>query len=94
VPAAEVPVSEPPPPFGEFTGEWTWFEPNVIALAEALRSVYENRAEAARRGEEAAKRVARTHAWAQITPLYLERIAQLTGSPCPAEEPALAAAQP
>jgi glycosyltransferase involved in cell wall biosynthesis len=94
VPAAEVPVSEPPPPFGEFTGEWTWFEPNVIALAEALRSVYENRAEAARRGEEAAKRVARTHAWAQITPLYLERIAQLNGSPCPAEEPALAAAQP
>jgi glycosyltransferase involved in cell wall biosynthesis len=93
LPAAEVPVTEPPPPFGEFTAPWTWFEPDVIALAETLRAIYEDRAEAARRGLRAAERISRTHAWPQITRLYLERIAHLTGLPASAEEiPALAGA--
>jgi glycosyltransferase involved in cell wall biosynthesis/tetratricopeptide (TPR) repeat protein len=93
LPAAEVPVSEPPPPLGEFTGAWTWFEPDVIVLAETLRAIYEDRAEAARRGERAAERISRTHAWPQVTRLYLERIAQLTGLAASAEElPALAGA--
>ncbi len=79
VPAVEVPVTEPPPPFGEFTAEWSWFEPDLIALAEALRAIYENRAEAARRGQLAAEHVARTHTWPRVTQLYLDRIAHLTG---------------
>jgi glycosyltransferase involved in cell wall biosynthesis len=94
LPAAEVPVTEPPPPFGEFTGPWTWFEPDVIALAETLRAIYEDRAEAARRGQRAAERISRTHAWPQVTRLYLERIAHLTGLASAAEElPALAGAR-
>ena len=67
----------------------------MIALAETLRAIYEDRAEAARRGERAAERISRTHAWPQVTRLYLERIAHLTGLAPPAEElPALVATQP
>lgn len=81
LPATEVPVTEPPPPFGEFTGTWTWFEPDLNALAETLRCIYENRAEALRRGQRAAELVARSYAWPQVTPLYLDRIAHLTAVP-------------
>jgi hypothetical protein len=66
----------------------------VIALAETLRAIYEDRAEAARRGQRAAERISRTHAWPQVTRLYLERIAHLTGLASAAEElPALAGAR-
>jgi glycosyltransferase involved in cell wall biosynthesis len=77
--ATEVPVTDAPPPLGEFTGEWTWFEPDLVELVAKLRAVYENREEAAQRGRLAAERVAKTHAWPRITNLYLDRIAHLTG---------------
>jgi glycosyltransferase involved in cell wall biosynthesis len=81
IPAAEVSVPDPPPPIGEFTSEWTWFEPDLVELAAALRAIYENREEAARRGSIAAERIAQTHAWPQVTQLYLDRVAHLTGLP-------------
>jgi glycosyltransferase involved in cell wall biosynthesis len=91
--AIEVPVPDPPPPLGEFTREWTWFEPDLVELAAKLRAVYENREEAAQRGRLAAERIAKTHAWPRITNLYLDRIAQLTGMSRPTTTPQLDAAQ-
>jgi glycosyltransferase involved in cell wall biosynthesis len=79
IPATEVPVPDPPPPFGEFTCEWTWFEPDLVELAAALRAVYENREEASRRGRIAAEQILQTHSWPRITRLYLDRIEHLTG---------------
>jgi glycosyltransferase involved in cell wall biosynthesis len=76
--ATETRVPDIPPSFGEFSGEWTWFEPDLAELASAMRSVYENREEAAERGARAARQIAQTHAWANVLPKYLERIAQLT----------------
>lgn len=78
VPAREVPVPEPPPPFGEFVGEWTWFEPDVTALARTMRYVYEHRDEAAGRGRNAARAIRRTHTWDRVLPAYVERVARLT----------------
>jgi glycosyltransferase involved in cell wall biosynthesis len=78
IPAKEVEVPEAPPPLGELVGEWTWFEPDVAALASAMRGMYENRDEAARRGRNAAAAIRRTHAWERIVPVYMERIAGLT----------------
>jgi glycosyltransferase involved in cell wall biosynthesis len=77
--ARETAVPDEPPPFGEFTSEWTWFEPDLVELAAALRAVYENRGEAARKGTLAATRIARTHAWPEVMKLYFDRIARLTG---------------
>ena len=50
-------MPDPPPPFGEFTSERTWFEPDLVEPA-ALRAIYENREEAARRGNIAAEPIA------------------------------------
>ena len=50
----------------------------MVALAAALRAVYENREEAARRGALAASRILETHSWQGIIPPYLSRIAELT----------------
>jgi glycosyltransferase involved in cell wall biosynthesis len=90
LPAIEVPVTEPPPPLGEFSGEWTWFEPSLCDLSEALRNIYEQRHLAAQRGQRAAARVARTHTWPRITERYIERIAQLTTVPAAHPLPAFA----
>jgi glycosyltransferase involved in cell wall biosynthesis len=79
VSAREVSVADPAPPFGAFSRDWTWFEPDLVELGNTLRAVYEDRDEAERRGEQAAKQILQTHAWASIMPLYVERIAQLTG---------------
>ena len=79
IPATEVAVPDPPPPFGEFTSEWTWFEPDLVELAATLRAIYEDREEAARRGHIAAERIAQTHTWPHIIGLYLDRVAHLTG---------------
>ena len=78
IPAREVAITEPPPPLGKFTSEWTWFEPDVKVLAETMRHVFENRDEAMQRGRSAAERVARTLTWDHVTKIYLERIARLT----------------
>jgi glycosyltransferase involved in cell wall biosynthesis len=77
IPAREVAVPEPPPPFGEFVGEWTWFEPDVTTLARTMRHVYDHRDEAVGRGRNAAKAIRRTHTWDLILPAYMQRIAHL-----------------
>src|SRR5271165_3638996 len=78
--ATETPVADPPPPFGEFSREWTWFEPDLVELAATLRAIYEDRDEANRRGALAGERVLRTHSWPRIMPLYVERIRRLMAS--------------
>jgi len=78
VPAVETEVQESLPPFGEFVSEWSWFEPDVPALAKAMRHVYENRDEAASRGRKGAKAIRQNHTWDKITSLYLKRIIKLT----------------
>jgi glycosyltransferase involved in cell wall biosynthesis len=84
--ATEVRVPDPPPPFGEFSSEWSWFEPDLVELTSALRSIYENRQEAEKRGVFAAGKIAQTHPWSHIMRIYLRRIAELTSL---AEEPVL-----
>jgi glycosyltransferase involved in cell wall biosynthesis len=85
VPATETPVADPPPPFGEFSREWTWFEPDLVELAATLRAIYEDRDEAKRRGALAGERVLKTHAWRRIMPLYTARIRRLVASTPDAE---------
>jgi glycosyltransferase involved in cell wall biosynthesis len=74
IPAKEVEVPEPAPPLGPLTGNWTWFEPNVAALAHTLRHVFEHRDEAASKGRAAAAAIQRGFTWKRILPIYLERI--------------------
>jgi glycosyltransferase involved in cell wall biosynthesis len=74
VPARRALVPEPPPPLGALAGDFTWFEPDVDALAARMREVFENRAEAARRGAAAANHIRRTLAWQCVSRLYLERV--------------------
>lgn len=78
IPATVGLVSDDPPPLGELTGKFTWFEPDLRELTSTLRQVYEHRKEAARRGALAAERIKTTHAWPRIAELYLERIRHLT----------------
>ena len=78
IPAREIAVTEPPPPLGKFSSEWTWFEPDVTVLAQTMRRVFEDREEAMRRGRGAAERVARTLSWDHVTKMYLDRIGRLT----------------
>ena len=78
LPAQEVRVPDPPPPLGEFTGEWTWFEPDVAALARTMRHVYENRVEARERGKKAAHAIRQTLTWDRVLPEYLRRMEYLT----------------
>lgn len=80
LPAREVDVPEPPPPLGEFAGQWTWFEPDVTVLAHTMRHVYEHREEAADRGRKASEAIRRTFTWERVLPMYLQRMAQLTGA--------------
>jgi glycosyltransferase involved in cell wall biosynthesis len=81
--AAEVSVPDPVPPLGPLSSEWTWFEPDVAALAQTMRHVYEDRDEAAARGRKAAAVIQRSLAWERILPLYLERMARLVGMVAP-----------
>jgi glycosyltransferase involved in cell wall biosynthesis len=80
VPARRALVPEAPPPLGELAGDFTWFEPDVDALAARLREVYESRAEAARRGAAGAEHVRRTLTWQRIGRLYLDRVEALVGA--------------
>lgn len=77
IPAQLVEVPEPPPPAGPLSGQWTWFEPNVAALAAAMRHVFEHRDEAASRGRLAAEAIGRGFTWKRILPIYLERTQRL-----------------
>ncbi len=78
IPATEVEIPEPPPTLGELVGDWTWFEPDVAAIATTMRRIYENRDEAARRGRNAAVAIRRMHTWERIMPTYMEGIVRLT----------------
>jgi glycosyltransferase involved in cell wall biosynthesis len=77
LPSKEVGVPEPLPPVGRLSGDWTWFEPSVAALAQTMRHVYENRAEAADRGRKAAAAIELGFTWKRILPIYVERIGRL-----------------
>jgi glycosyltransferase involved in cell wall biosynthesis/tetratricopeptide (TPR) repeat protein len=77
IPAREVEVPEPPPPVGPLSGDWTWFEPNIAALAQTMRHVYEHRDESAGRGRNAAVAIERGFTWKTIQPIYIERIRRL-----------------
>lgn len=79
VSASEAAVPEDPPPLGEMAGEFTWFEPDVSELAQTMFHVYQHREEAAERGRRAAAAVQRTLTWEHILPMYLERVAHLSG---------------
>jgi hypothetical protein len=50
----------------------------LAELGNALREIYENQGEAARRGTLAGQLILQTHAWPRIMPLYLDRITRLT----------------
>jgi glycosyltransferase involved in cell wall biosynthesis len=78
IPAREVPVPETPPPLGEFSGPWTWYEPDVVSLALTMRQVYEHADEAKRRGILASERILQKLSWEKILPLYHARIEALT----------------
>jgi glycosyltransferase involved in cell wall biosynthesis len=85
LPATEVPVPDSAPPLGPLSGEWTWFEPDVSALARTLRHAYEHREEAAARGRKGAIRIQKSLTWEHVLPLYLDRAARLVelGEPQP-----------
>ena len=76
--AKEVEAPDDPPPVGELSREWTWFEPDLVELADTLRKVYDNREEAAQRGHAAGEAAASKYSWRRITQLYLDRIRALT----------------
>ncbi|MDE3137260.1 MAG: glycosyltransferase family 4 protein, partial [Acidobacteriota bacterium] len=80
VPARRVLVPEPAPPLGALAGDFTWFEPDVDALAARLREVYENRVEAARRGAAGSEHIRHTLAWQRIGRLYLDRVEALVST--------------
>lgn len=83
VPATEIPNPDAAPPVGPLSCEWTWFEPDVAALARTLRHVYEHREEAAARGRNAAARIKNSLTWERVLPLYLDRMAHLLEMPAP-----------
>ena len=86
IPGKEAHVPEPPPPLGKLSGEWTWFEPDLRALAEAMRRAYDDREALAERGRLAAERVRTTHGWERIVKLYRERILSLCNTRARSEE--------
>lgn len=77
--AEEVEVPDEPPPLGDLSGGFTWFEPDFGELVLTLRRVYENREETSERGRAAAKYVQKEFTWTQITSLYAARIRELVG---------------
>ena len=78
IPAKSAKVPDAPPAFGALAGDWTWFAPDVAALARTMRHVYEHGDEAAERGRKAAKAIRNTHTWDRVVSTYVARIAQLT----------------
>jgi glycosyltransferase involved in cell wall biosynthesis len=74
VSAREEIVPDEPPPLGELTGPFTWFEPDFAELLRTLRHVYDHRKEAAQRGLLAAKHIRQHFAWPRITQMYMDRI--------------------
>jgi len=77
IPAREEVVSDEPPPFGEFAGPFTWFEPDTAELARLLRHVFAHPEEAATRGRAAAQLVRKKYGWEQVAQLYQRRIGAL-----------------
>ena len=77
VSASEEMVPDEPPPLGELTGAFTWFEPDFAELVRTLRHVYEHREEAAQRGLLAAKHVRQHFGWPRVTQIYMDRVGLL-----------------
>jgi glycosyltransferase involved in cell wall biosynthesis len=69
-------VPDEPPPLGPMEGSFTWFEPSFPELFRTLRHVYQNRREAAVKGQTAAKSV-RHLTWESVTKQYAARIRRL-----------------
>jgi hypothetical protein len=67
-------VPDEPPPLGELTGPFTWFEPDFAELVRTLRHGFDHRKKAAQRGLLAAKHSRLHFAWPRITQMYMDRI--------------------
>jgi glycosyltransferase involved in cell wall biosynthesis/tetratricopeptide (TPR) repeat protein len=90
IPAREVQIPDPPPPLGELSGAFTWFEPDAGELARSLRHVYEHREEAIERGRAAAEVISQRYNWPLVASLYLDRIrGLLSGSEATEVGPAI-----
>jgi glycosyltransferase involved in cell wall biosynthesis len=76
VPARSEVVPDEPPPLGPIEGPFTWFEPSFPELFRTLRHVYQNRQEAAEKGEAAAKSVHQL-TWESVTKQYAARVRRL-----------------
>jgi glycosyltransferase involved in cell wall biosynthesis len=80
VPARCEVVPEKPPPLGPMVSSFTWFEPDFSELCRTLRHVYENRQEAAAKGQAAAKST-RHLTWKNTTDRYAALIQRLCDRP-------------
>jgi glycosyltransferase involved in cell wall biosynthesis len=89
--ARNVPVPEGISGIGEFVSEPTWLEPDVDELTRAMRTVFENRAQAAERGTRAGKLIRRDYDWRCVSAMYMDRIAALAGHSLKMAAPALQA---
>ncbi|MGH9474954.1 MAG: glycosyltransferase family 4 protein [Terriglobales bacterium] len=75
----EVPASVRPPE--AMTGPFTWYEPALPSLVQALRAAAAAEpAERARRGGLGASHIHAHYGWNSVTARYLERVAELTGT--------------
>lgn len=79
IPAEEVACPEAPPPLGPMTETPTWYEPDLNALAIALREAARDRKQCATKGRLAVEK-ARAFDWQAITPKYVERAQALLAS--------------
>jgi glycosyltransferase involved in cell wall biosynthesis len=79
--AVETQVSEEPPPLGEFSGPFTWLEPDFAELVRIMRYVYDNRDDAGERGRAGVKVASQRFTWSHVTSLYRHRIVHLANLP-------------
>ena len=68
VPASVEEIPDDPPPLGRLSAPFTWFEPNMQALVQALREAYENPYRLREMGERAAKHAHGSRAWPVLAP--------------------------
>jgi glycosyltransferase involved in cell wall biosynthesis len=79
LPAVQVEVPRPQPPFGPMTGPLLWFEPSVEALAQAMRRVYEHPADASAMGMRAAVEIRRRLNTEEVIRGCVNRVRSLAG---------------
>ncbi len=76
IPARTEAVADDPPPLGPMEGEFTWFEPDFGELFRVIRHVFQNRKEAAAKGECAAEST-RHLTWERVASQYAARVRKL-----------------